>query len=113
MIDCVPAPLSATTARARRQPANLKCLRRFAQPAIPLPGAPMKLLSLVFSVVSVLLGGLWLLQGLGLVHVRPILCFVDCEAVQGPSPRWAAAGFILVTLGALALYRRLVRRNRP
>jgi hypothetical protein len=31
----------------------------------------MKAFVLVVSVIAVLLGGLWLLQGLGLVQVRP------------------------------------------
>jgi proline iminopeptidase len=61
-------------------------------------------LSLVAGVISVLLGGLWLLQGLGVVHVRPSLCFADCEVVQGPSPTWAIVGFLLSTAGVFAIY---------
>jgi hypothetical protein len=65
------------------------------------------------GVISVLLGGLWLLQGLGLVHVRPILCFADCVPLQGPSPTWAIIGFFVVTAGVLAIYHALKRRPRP
>ena len=68
---------------------------------------------LVGGVISVLLGGLWLLQGLNLVHVRPILCFADCVPLQGPSPTWAIIGFFVVTAGVLAILYSLKRRTRP
>lgn len=55
------------------------------------------------------LGGLWLLQGLGVVHVRPILCFADCAPVQGTSAAWAIIGFLLVAVGAFAM---LISRKR-
>jgi proline iminopeptidase len=57
-----------------------------------------------------LLGGLWLLQGLGAVHVRPILCFADCAPVQGPSRTWAISGFLLVLAGVLAIIALFVWR---
>jgi len=41
----------------------------------------MKALVLVVSVVAVLLGGLWLLQGLGLLTIQPILC--ELRAARG------------------------------
>ena len=69
-------------------------------------------ISLVFGVVSVLLGGLWLLQGLGLLHVRPILCFVDCAPIQRPSLTWAVVGLVFATLGLLAILYWLKRRIR-
>lgn len=72
----------------------------------------MKQIPLIVGVISILLGGLWLLQGLGLVQVRPVLCFVDCAAVQGPSSKWAIVGFIVVAFGCLTLYRWLKRLNR-
>jgi len=46
----------------------------------------MNAIAPVVGVISLLLGELWFLQGLGLLHVRPILCFVDCAPIQGPSP---------------------------
>ena len=64
----------------------------------------MKKTAAVIGVISVLLGGLGLLQGLGVVHVRPILCFADCEPIQGASSTWATIGFLLVTVGILAIY---------
>jgi hypothetical protein len=64
----------------------------------------MKKTALVIGVISVLLGGLWLLQGLGVVHVRPILCFADCAPIQGASSVWAAIGFVLLTAGIVAIF---------
>ena len=72
----------------------------------------MKKIGLVFGVISVLLGGLWLLQGLGVVHIRPILCFANCEPVQGASPAWATIGFLMVTAGVIAIFFSLKRRAR-
>lgn len=58
---------------------------------------------LVFGVIAVLLGGLWLLQGLGVVHIRPILCFADCAPVQGASGTWAAIGVVTLALGGFGV----------
>jgi hypothetical protein len=73
----------------------------------------MKTVVLVASVIGVLLGGLWLLQGLGLVQVRPILCFAECEAVQGPSSTWAVIGLLVVMAGILGIRHSLRNRARP
>lgn len=67
---------------------------------------------LVGGVICVLLGGLWLLQGLGVVHLRPILCFADCVPVHGPSLVWAVIGGLMVTAGALAVFFALRRHDR-
>jgi hypothetical protein len=64
----------------------------------------MKKIAFVVGVISILLGGLWLLQGLGVVHIRPILCFADCEPIQGASRAWAITGFLMVTAGAIAIF---------
>jgi 2-hydroxy-6-oxonona-2,4-dienedioate hydrolase len=58
----------------------------------------------VFGILSALLGGLWLLQGLGIVHVRPILCFADCAAIQGPSPTWVIIGGITLVISGLLIF---------
>jgi hypothetical protein len=70
----------------------------------------MKKTALVGGVIGILLGGLWLLQGLGIVQIRPILCFVDCAPVQGPSLTWASIGFVLITAGVIATFFSLRRR---
>jgi hypothetical protein len=72
----------------------------------------MKTFVLVVSILAVLLGGLWLLQGLGLVQVRPILCFANCEPVQGPSSTWAIVGLLVATAGVLGIRRSLKHRSR-
>lgn len=70
----------------------------------------MKIIVLIVGVIGVLLGGLWLLQGLGIVYVEPILCFADCEPVEGPSLTWAITGFFVVVAGALAIFYSLKHR---
>ena len=64
----------------------------------------MKKMGLVAGVISVPLGGLWLLQGRGVVHIKPILCFANCEPVQGASTAWAVTGSLMLTAGAIAIY---------
>jgi len=71
----------------------------------------MRTTTLIGGVISVLLGGLWLLQGLGLLHVRPILCFIDCAPVQGPSSTWSILGLVLAALGVLAVFCSLRPRR--
>jgi uncharacterized protein (DUF3084 family) len=72
----------------------------------------VKTLALIGGVISVVLGGLWLLQGLGVVHVPPILCFADCTPVQGASLVWAVIGGLMITAGALAVFFALRRHDR-
>jgi hypothetical protein len=76
----------------------------------------IRIIALLFATAAVLLGGLWLLQGFGLVQIKPILCFADCAPIQGPSATWAFIGavtlaacfrtLILVFLAELARLRR-------
>jgi len=65
----------------------------------------MKILLRIVSVLGVLLGGLWLVQGLGLVQVRPILCFADCEPVHAPSAVWVVLGLLLMAAGVFGIRR--------
>ena len=73
----------------------------------------LRITVMVFGVLAILLGGLWLLQGLGLVHVRPILCFADCAPVQGPSLTWAVIGAITVALGGFGVAWSRKNRTKP
>jgi hypothetical protein len=73
----------------------------------------MRTLALVVGLICVLLGGLWLLQGLGVVHLRPILCVANCETVQGPSATWAVVGFVVVVVGIGLLSYSLRRGTIP
>lgn len=70
----------------------------------------MRKIALAVGIICVLLGGLWLLQGLGLVHVRPILCFADCAPLQEASTTYAILGLLMVVAGAFAIFRS--RRQR-
>lgn len=65
---------------------------------------------LVVGIIGALLGGLWLLQGLGLIHIEPILCVADCETIQGSSPTWAIIGLCVFAAGLAAIYFALKRR---
>ena len=55
----------------------------------------------IVSVMAFLLGSLWFLQGTGLIVIEPIACIGECDALEGPSPTWAAFGLMLM-LTALA-----------
>jgi hypothetical protein len=61
----------------------------------------IRIVFLGFGIIAVLLGLLWLLQGLGLVNVRPILCFADCAPIQGSSSTWAITGAFTLLAGAI------------
>jgi hypothetical protein len=70
----------------------------------------LKLLALIVGIVCALLGGLWFLQGLGLVQIPPILCVAECTPLQGVSPTWAIVGFLTLAIGVLAIrYGRTMR----
>jgi len=71
----------------------------------------MKIALIILGAIGVLLGGLWLLQGLGLVHIEPVLCVAECETIEGPSPGWAVAGFVLAAAGAAAIWFGVRRRR--
>jgi hypothetical protein len=70
----------------------------------------MKTVIGVVGLLAAALGGLWLLQGLGLVHVRPILCFADCATIQGRSTTWAVIGALTLVAGAFAMRHAWRRR---
>lgn len=67
---------------------------------------------IVFGVVGSLLGTLWLVQGLGLIEIRPILCFADCEPITGGSLQWTVIGAITLLVGAAIARAGLSRLNR-
>ncbi len=70
----------------------------------------MKNVALVFGVVASLLGGLWLLQGLDIVHVKPMLCFSGCAPVRAASPKWAIIGAGTLGAGLAAVWWSLNRK---
>jgi hypothetical protein len=71
----------------------------------------VKTIAFFIGLVAALLGGLWLLQGIGVVHLRPILCFADCDPVQGPSATWAVIGALMLMAGGAALLWSWKRRS--
>ena len=72
--------------------------------------SPKARLLFVVGLLSAMLGCLWLLQGLGLLHIRPILCFADCEPIETRSLLWALLGFALAALGSLVAAHSLRHR---
>jgi hypothetical protein len=72
----------------------------------------MKWIVAVIGAAAVLLGGLWLLQGTGLVTIQPILCVADCEPLESSSFGWAIAGLVLLAAGVAAVWFAIGRRSR-
>jgi len=70
-----------------------------------------KILLATIGVLAASLGGLWLLQGIGIVNIEPIICVAECRAIQGPSFVWTAVGFLAFMAGAVMVFRSL-RRHR-
>jgi hypothetical protein len=63
----------------------------------------MKIVILIVSVLAALLGGLWFLQGIGLVHLDPVACVGECTPLEGPSMQWAVIGGVVLALGLLGI----------
>jgi hypothetical protein len=61
----------------------------------------IRIIALICSIAAILLGLLWLFQGLGLVQIKPILCFADCAPIQGSSSTWAITGAFTLLAGAI------------
>lgn len=54
---------------------------------------------IVVGMVLILLGLLWILQGAGMVRIRPILCVADCQPITDGSPGWLAIGVVTLVVG--------------
>jgi hypothetical protein len=69
--------------------------------------------TIYFSIglIAALFGGLWLLQGTGIVQMQPILCFADCVPIQGPSTTWAVIGAVVLTAGSALMFWSWKRRT--
>jgi len=67
---------------------------------------------ILVGVGATLLGSLWLLQGTGLLHVRPILCLADCKPLEGRSVGWMIAGAVAMLGGLRAIAAGFRRRGR-
>ncbi len=71
----------------------------------------MKWIGTIVGTILILLGGLWLLQGTGLVVIEPIACVAECETLEGPSLPWALAGAAALAAGAGLVWFSLFRRR--
>ena len=72
----------------------------------------MKTIIFCAGLVTALLGAFWLLQGLGLVNIQPILCFADCVPVQEPSTVWAVIGALALAAGSAMVFWTLNSRAK-
>ncbi len=64
----------------------------------------------ILGAVAILLGGLWFLQGTGLIVIEPIACVGECAALEGPSVPWTIAGVVAMLAGAAAFWFAWRRR---
>lgn len=65
--------------------------------------------AIFFGIILALLGLLWFLQGSDLVHIKPILCFANCEPVTGRSFQWQIVGSVVFVIGAYFTFMGLKR----
>ena len=61
------------------------------------------------GLIVALLGMLWLVQGLGVVQIEPILCAGDCEPITGGSVEWTVIGAITLVVGSTVVWAGLRR----
>lgn len=64
----------------------------------------MKIKQIVFLLIGIilaLLGLLWFLQGSDIIHLKPLLCFANCEPIIGKSLPWQIIGVIVFIAGVL------------
>ena len=62
-----------------------------------------KIITTIVGVLAVLLGLLWFLQGADILHIKPILCFGECEYIEGGSRFWEITGALLFVFGIAVL----------
>ncbi len=65
----------------------------------------------IFGVILALLGTLWMVQGLGIIQLGPILCVADCEPITGRSVQWTVIGVIALLVGIVIVRTGLRRIN--
>ncbi len=67
---------------------------------------------MILGVLVALLGMLWIVQGLGIIQIDPILCVADCEPITGRSVQWTVIGVIALLVGIVTVRAGLRRANR-
>ena len=68
--------------------------------------------AIVIGVILSALGVLWFLQGSDLVHIKPILCFADCEVITGRSAEWQVQGAVAFVIGAALIAFAIIKRKK-
>jgi len=71
-----------------------------------------QIIATIFGITISLLGLLWLLQGSDLVHIKPILCFVDCQPITGKSFQWQIVGAITFVVGVSIIFASIKRSQK-
>lgn len=72
----------------------------------------LRLGAIFIGIVMVLLGLLWLLQGVGVIQMCPVLCFANCECITGGSLTWAIIGAVVFIIGLTVVYKSF-RSKKP
>ena len=66
----------------------------------------------ILGFIVALLGTLWVVQGLGLIQIGPVLCVADCEPISGNSMQWTVIGVLTLFVGIGIVRAGLRRANR-
>ncbi len=66
----------------------------------------------ILGAIVALLGMLWLVQGLGIVRIGPVLCVANCEPITGRSVQWTVIGVLALFVGIVIGRAGLRRTNR-
>ncbi|WP_330630815.1 hypothetical protein [Halocatena halophila] len=69
---------------------------------------PRRVLAAITTILGtsiIFLGILWIVQGLGIVQIEPILCVSNCEPITERSMTWTVVGLVTTAVGTtLALF---------
>ena len=60
-----------------------------------------KYCQIIFAFVILFFGVFWFLQGVGVLNVCPILCFSNCDCIEGGSQFWSILGGVVIVIGIL------------
>lgn len=73
----------------------------------------IKRIALLFlGIILTLLGLLWFLQGSDIIHLKPLLCFANCEPIVGKSLQWQIIGAITFIVGVLIVSKNITKTNQ-
>jgi len=69
------------------------------------------IIAIIFGTIILLLGSLWFLQGSDLIHIKPILCFANCQPITGGSTVWQIVGAIVFIVGAIIICKNFKKQE--